>query len=407
MRVSCLQENLAKGLSIVARAVSTRSTLPVLGNILLEAKSGQLRLAATNLEIGINCWISAKVDDEGAITVPARLLLDLINGLPPERVDMEATVRTQTLHIRCNRIDANIKGIDAKDFPLIATISGQGEAEDGAMQIDGSALELEPANLRKMIDQVVFAASTDESRPTFTGVEMTLGDGRLGMVATDGYRLSVRSAGVESNGSAFTGTVVVPARSLGEVARICSDGDPARKVTMMIPEGNRNQILFQVWGNNETRGSFHRVELVSQLIDARFPDYRAIIPKARETRTVVDTAALLKAVKLASLFARDNANIVNIAIQPGEAAGGEGGVLKLTAASAEMGDNENQIDAMVEGVDLAIAFNAKYLIDMLSQIDQPQVLIETTKPTRPGSFRPVGMGEEEFLHVVMPMHPPR
>ena len=176
---------------------------------------------------------------------------------------------------------------------------------------------------------------------------------------------------------------------------------------MMIPEGNRNQILFQVWGNNETKGSFHRVELVSQLIDARFPDYRAIIPKGRESRTVVETAALLKAVKLASLFARDNANIVNLAIQPGDAAGGEGGVLKLTAASAEMGDNENQIDAMVEGVDLAIAFNAKYLIDLLSQIDQPQVLIETTKPTRPGSFRPVGMGEDEFLHVVMPMHPPR
>lgn len=408
MRVSCLQENLAKGLSIVARAVSTRSTLPVLGNILLEAKSGQLRLAATNLEIGINCWISAKVEDEGAITVPARLLSDLVNGLPPERVDMEAVVRTQTLHIRCNRIEANIKGIDAKDFPLIATISGPGEAEDGATQIQGSALELEPAALRKMIDQVVFAASTDESRPTFTGVEITLSDGRLGMVATDGYRLSVRSAAVEQENGAFTGQVVVPARSLAEVARICSDGDPARKVAMLIPDGNRNQILFQVWGNNETRGSFHRVELVSQLIDARFPDYRAIIPKSRETRTVVDTASLLKAVKLASLFARDNANIVNIAIQPGDSSsGGEGGILKLTAASAEMGDNENQIDAMVEGADLAIAFNAKYLIDMLSQVDQPQVLIETTKPTRPGSFRPVGMGEDEFLHVVMPMHPPR
>jgi len=408
VRVSCLQENLAKGLSIVARAVSTRSTLPVLGNILLEAKSGQLRLAATNLEIGINCWISAKVDDEGAITVPARLLSDLVNGLPPERVDMEAVVRTQTLHLRCNRIDANIKGIDAKDFPLIATISGPGEAEDGATHISGTALELEPAALRKMIDQVVFAASTDESRPTFTGVEITLSEGRLGMVATDGYRLSVRSAAVEQEAGAFTGQVVIPARSLGEVARICADGDPARKVAMLIPEGNRNQVLFQVWGNHEARGSFHRVEVVSQLIDARFPDYRAIIPKAKETRTVVDTAALLKAVKLASLFARDNANIVNIAIQPGDgASNGEGGVLKLTAASAEMGDNENQIDAMVEGVELGIAFNAKYLIDMLSQVDQPQVLIETTKPTRPGSFRPVGMGEEEFLHVVMPMHPPR
>ena len=124
MRVSCLQENLAKGLSIVSRAVSTRSTLPVLGNILIEARGSQLRLAATNLEIGINCWIGAKVDDEGAITVPARLLSDFVNSLPPERVEMELSTRTQTLHLRCARIDANLKGIDSSDFPIMPTISG-------------------------------------------------------------------------------------------------------------------------------------------------------------------------------------------------------------------------------------------------------------------------------------------
>ena len=169
----------------------------------------------------------------------------------------------------------------------------------------------------------------------------------------------------------------------------------------------RNQILFQIWGKNleGKAGSFHRVELASQLIDARFPDYRAIIPKTHTTRTVVDTAALLKAVRVANLFARDNANIIRVRIDPSDGAGN--GHMSLTATSAEMGDNINEIDAMVEGQDLEIAFNAKYLIDVLSQIDQPQVVIETTQPTRPGTIRPVGMGEEEFLHVVMPMHPPR
>ncbi len=408
MRVSCLQENLAKGLSIVSRAVSTRSTLPVLGNILIEARGNQLRLAATNLEIGINCWIGAKVDDEGAITVPARLLSDFVNSLPPERVEMELSTRTQTLHLRCARIDANLKGIDSTDFPIMPTISGDNDADDAATQVAGMAIELEPTGLRKMIDQVIFAAASDESRPTLAGVEVTFKDGLIRMAATDGYRLSVRSARIEGTAPS-DGTVIVPSRSLGELGRISADGDEAHKIIALIPEENRNQILFQVWGKPDTRGGFHRVELVSQLIDARFPDYRAIIPKKHETRTVVDTAAFLKAVRVASLFARDNANIVRVKISggAGEANGAGNGQMQLMAASAEMGDNATVIDAMVEGPDLEISFNAKYLIDVLSQIELSQVLLETTQPTRPGKIYPVGMGEDEFLHVVMPMHSPR
>lgn len=405
VRVSCLQENLAKGLSIVSRAVSSRSTLPVLGNILLEARGSQLRLAATNLEIGINCWVGAKVEDEGAITVPARLLGDFVSSLPPERIDMELSTRTQTLHLRCARIEANMKGIDASDFPLIPTISGAEDAEDAATQVTGSLMELEAAGLRKMIDQVVFAAASDESRPMLTGVEVTFRDGTIRMAATDGYRLSVRSTRVESSAMPADTTVIIPARSLSELGRISGDGDEGRKINVLLPEQTRNQVLFQVWGKSDAKGGFHRVELVSQLIDARFPDYRAIIPKTHTTRTVTDTAALLKAVRVASLFARDNANIVRMEIVSANGSGG--GQIKMTAASTEMGDNVNEIDAMVEGSGLEIAFNARYLIDVLSQIDQPQVVIETTQPTRPGTIRPVGMGEDEFLHVVMPMHPPR
>ena len=404
VRVSCLQENLAKGLSIVSRAVSTRSTLPVLGNILLEARGNQLRLAATNLEIGINCWIGAKVEDEGAITVPARLLSDFVNSLPPERVEMELATRTQTLHLRCARIDANLKGIDSTDFPIMPTMSGAGDAEDAATQVAGTAIELEPVGLRKMIDQVIFAAATDESRPTLAGVEVTFKDGLIRMAATDGYRLSVRSARIEG-ATPSDGTVIVPSKSLGELGRISGDGDEARKIVALIPEQNRNQILFQVWGKPDTRGGFHRVELVSQLIDARFPDYRAIIPKKHDTRTVVDTAALLKAVRVASLFARDNANIVRVKITGGN--GKDGGQVQLMAQSAEMGDNATEIDAMVEGPDLEISFNAKYLIDVLSQIELGQVLLETTVATRPGKIYPVGVGEDQFLHVQMPMHSPR
>jgi len=404
VKVSCFQENLAKGLSIVGRAVSSRSTLPVLGNILLEAKDNQLRLAATNLEIGINCWIGARVDDEGAVTVPARLLAEFVNSLPAERIDLELSVRTQTLHLQCARYEANIKGIDAAEFPIIPTVDNGEGPEETAVVLEGSTIALETAGLRKMIDQVVFAAATDESRPTLTGVEVSFKGDRLAMAATDGYRLSVRSVELDQP-FAEDITVIVPARSLGELGRVITDANDEKPVQVTVTQA-RNQILFRVWGKGtESRGAFHQVDLVSQLIDARFPDYRAIIPKNHTTRTVVPTDALLQAVKVAHLFARDNANIVRLGIQPGN---GEGpGTLQLAAVSTEMGDNVNQLDAMVEGGDIEITFNARYLIDVLSQISEPQVVIETTQSNRPGTIRPVGMGTEEFLHVVMPMHPPK
>ncbi len=405
MRVSCLQENLAKGLSIVGRAVSSRSTLPVLGNILIEAKDNQLRLAATNLEIGINCWIGAKVEDEGAITVPARLLADFVNNLPPERIDLELAVRTQTLNLRCARYTATMKGIDASQFPFVARAHGDDDG-DMAETIDGVTIPLEADQLRKMIEQVVYAASTDESRPTLTGVEVRFDPDELRMAATDGYRLSVRSVRLdETVGPNETMTVVVPARSLGELARITADASEAEPVKVIVAQ-SRNQILFQVPGrSDESKGSYQWVELSSQLIDGRFPDYTGIIPKGHDTRTVVETAELLKAVRVAFLFARENNNIIRLTVVPGN---GDGkGQLRLTATSMEMGDSVNDIDAQVDGGEIEIAFNAKYLIDVLSQVEQPQIVLDTTQPTRPGALRPLGVGEEEYLHVIMPMHPNR
>ena len=404
MRVSCFQENLSKGLSIVGRAVSSRSTLPVLGNILLEAKNNQLRLAATNLEIGINCWIGARVDDEGAVTVPSRLLAEFVNSLPPEQIELELSVRSQSLHLRCANFDANIKGIDAQEFPVIPTVDNGAGPEETAEALEGRTIALETAGLTKMIDQVVFAAATDESRPTLTGVEVTFAQERLSLAATDGYRLSVRSMEV---GQAFTEdtSVVVPARHLGELGRIIADADEERPVQVTVTQA-RNQILFRVWGKGaENRGAFHQVDLVSQLIADRFPDYRAIIPKSHNTRTVLGTDALLQAARVAQLFARDNANIVRLKVQPGS----EGGVgnLHLSAISAELGNSENKLDAMVEGDELEIDFDVRFLIAVLSQIDEEQVVLETTQSNRPGTIRPVGIGDDEFLHVVMPMHPPR
>ncbi|MGC8787311.1 MAG: DNA polymerase III subunit beta [Anaerolineae bacterium] len=374
MKVSCLQENLAKGLAIASRAVATRSTLPVLSNILMATDEGRLKLSATNLEIGINCWIGAKVEEDGAITVPARLLTDFVNSLPPDRIDMQLVTRTQTLSLKCAKYEANIKGIDAQEFPLILALS------------EDTGITLEPPTLREMINQVSFAAAVDESRPVLTGVLAELAGTRLTMAAADGFRLSVRHT--ELPGPVpESASVIIPARALQELARISADEENPIRMTIAP---NRSQVFFRMTN----------IDLVSQLVEGNFPDYKQIIPKSYATRTVVDTAEFLKAVKIASFFARDAANIIRLRIMPGEA--GLGGQMTVMATSVELGDNLTELDAAVEGEPIEIAFNAKYLTEVLSVITKPQVALETSAPSSPGVIRPVG--DESFVHVVMPMH---
>ncbi len=305
MRLSILQENLAKGLSIVGRAVSSRSTLPVLGNILLSTDDGRLKLAATNLEVGVSCWLGAQVEDDGAITLPARLLTEWVGSVPAEKINLEMVVRTMSVNLKCARFESNIKGIDASEFPLIPTADGE------------RSLGLPPATLRKIIDQVAFAAADakDTSRPSLTGVLARFEGDRLTLAATDGYRLSVRRTILPMPAPADH-SVIIPARSLQEVSRISGECDPDQPVELAVAAA-RNQILFRMKGRGEgEKGAFHQVDLVSQLIDAKFPDYNAIIPKNYTTRTVIDTAAFQRALKVASLFARDASDRCHVPGRP-------------------------------------------------------------------------------------------
>jgi DNA polymerase-3 subunit beta len=373
MKVSCLQENLSRGLSLVARAVATRSTLPVLGNVLLATDHGQLRLSATNLELGISCWIGAKVDEEGAITVPARTFVDLVNALPNDTVSMELAVRTLTLNVRCAAFNNDIKCIDAQEFPPFPTV----EAENG--------LTLNVDDLRQMISQVVLAASTDDARPVLTGVLLEMSGNTMTLAAADGFRLSVRTAQLAEKVPA--GKAIVPARALAELGRILSDGEET--VTMTLPP-NRGQVIFRS----------KNVELVSQLIDGTFPDYRSIIPTSYTTRSVLSTGAFLKACKAADIFAREAAHSARLHIAPGSQL--EPGKVEITATAAETGSNETMVDATVDGSAIDIAFNVRFLVEVLNVIDTPNVAMETNSTSSPGVIKPVG--REDFLHVVMPMH---
>ncbi len=374
MKVSCLQENLAKGLGVVSRAVSTRSTLPVLGNVLLATDNGRLKLSATNLEIVITCWIGAKVEEEGAITIPARTFNDLVGALPQDRVELILNQTTQTLHVSCLRTQANIKGIDAQEFPLVPEPDNE------------NRIRVEADVFKQMINQVAFAAALDDARPTLTGVSTSFQGSQITMAATDGFRLSVRSAHIPSLvEEPFS--VIIPARALMEVARIISDD--AEAVFISLP-GGRNQIIFDM----------DSMLLVSQLIDGNFPDYTPIIPKKRNTRTVVSTADFRKACKTADIFARESSHTARVSIEPGDEI--TPAYATIAATSAETGDNVAQIDASVEGNPVEIAFNVKYMTDVLNVIDTPQVALETTTAMEPGVIKPVG--DNDFVHIIMPMH---
>jgi DNA polymerase-3 subunit beta len=374
MQVSCLQDNLARGLNIVNAAVGSRTALPVLSNVLLTTDNGRLRLAATDTNMGIKVWIGASVDEDGAITVPARTLKDLVNTLSPERVDLEAAVRTQALHLACGAATAQIKGIDAAEFPIMP------EPSD-----DDDRIAIPAGVLRESIRMVAFAAARDDTRPILTGVLITYEDDVLTLAAADGFRLSVREIPIEMEyGGSFQ--IVVPAKALQEVERIIDEQDEF--VYLSIPK-DQAQVIF----------SMTSVDVDSRTIDGAFPDFHAIIPRDTPTRTVVDTADFLRAVQRADIFAREANNLVRVSIEPQE---GMAGVVRVRAASNETGENEGIVDASIEGNEVEIAFNARYMIEALKVITQPQIEISTSVSDRPGLIRPID--DSTYSHVIMPMH---
>jgi DNA polymerase III subunit beta len=374
MRVTVLQENLAHGLSIVSRAVSPRSTLPVLANVLVATDEGRLRLSATNLELGITCWIGAKIIEEGSTTVPARTFTDLIATLPSDQVEMALNVRNQKLNVRCGSSNTDINCIDSQEFPPMPIP----DLSDG--------IPINVVELKEMIQQVAFAASSDEARPVLTGVLLTAQGNQLTLQAADGFRLSIRKAEL-SESLPRPIKAIIPARALSELARIASDSETT--VTMLIPS-NRGQVIFHM----------KDVELVSQLIDGSYPDLEQVIPRTHQTRTIISTPAILKACKQAEIFAREGTHIARIQITPG--ADQQPGTVEISGQSEETGFNQTVIDANIEGTPLLIAFNVRFLREVLDVIKTPNVILETNIETTPGVFRPAG--EDNFLHVIMPMH---
>ena len=373
MKLSCLQENLNKGLNIVGRAVATRTTLPITNNVLLATEDGRLKLVATNLEMAISCWIGAKIEDEGTITIPARLLTEFVSSLPNGTIDFQLSPQTKTLGLKCARFEARISGVDAKDFPPIPSVD------------EGIKTTVEVDALRQGINKVVFAAAVEESRPVLTGVSAQFENNSLILAAADGFRLAVYELPITTPVEQKT-EVIIPARTLAELNRLISDNEEPVSITL---NPNKSQILFQM----------ESINLVSQLIQGSFPNYSQLIPQSYTTRVIVNVSDFLQATRTASIFARDGSGIVRLMITPGGEA--NPGKLSVSARSEEIGDDVGEIDATVEGDEAKIAFNGKYLSDVLGVLHESQVALEITNASSPGLIRPVGT--DNYTHVIMPM----
>lgn len=374
MKITCTQEALARGLGIVGRAVAARSPMPITANVLIASEGGRLKLTATNLEtLTLSYWLDAEIEEEGAITVPSRLLSDFVNTLPNDRISLSVAARSRQVRVVCARNEASIGGLDADEFPPSPVVK------------DGVDVALEPKALRQAIAQTVFAAATDDSRPVLTGVDTKFEDGLLTLAASDGFRLSVFKMPLD-RAPAEKSEFVIPARALSELSRLLADEE---EPVLLRTNAARTQVLFRL----------QNAELIAQLIQGTFPNFSQLIPPSWSSRTVVDVSDFLRETRIASVFARDGSGIVRLVVTPGE--GVTPGKVVVSARAEEIGDNEGEIDAAVEGEGVKIAFNGKYLQDVLQALDAGQIALETSGPSSQGVFKP--LGADSYVHVIMPM----
>ena len=391
MRITCTQDHLSRGLSTVTRAVGSRPTMPVLANVLLATDGSRLKLSATNLDLGITTWVTANVDEEGTVTVPARLLTDLVNSMPVgQSVELHEEEKTRTLTVKCQQSRAEVRGIDPEEFPPMPTAEDQ------------PTVSIDQALCKELINQVAFGAARDDTRPVLAGVSMELEEAQITLAASDGFRLVMRDATLDQE-IADPVKVIVPARALQELERILGDDEGAVEMTVTT---NRSQVLFRAGD----------VNLVSRLIEGQFPNVRNFIPKSYATKVVVARQPFADAMRRVSLFARESANVVRLEVEAGE--NGDGltpGRLTIEAQAQDLGESHDELDASIEGESTHLAFNAEYLNEFANALaggtvdpdtdkmkDIDEVVVEITGPLSPGVVR--GGGLPEYLHVIMPMH---
>lgn len=361
MKLQVTQENLNRALGSVARVANSRGTLPILSNVLIRTSNNRLSLSATNLDIAITHYIGAKVTKEGSITVPARLMQDFVGSLPEGVIELD--LEETKLHVTTDQYKSVVNGIVADDFPVMPAIEG------------GKQWSLRSGDLKKGLQQVVFAASADETRPVLTGVLLHSDGGKLYAAATDSYRLAEKRLGTTKEDV----QVLVPASALHDLLRVLGDGDEEVRVTH-----DDLQLLFQSGD----------VELVTRLVEGKYPDYRKLIPASFSTTITLKRADLINITKVSSLFARESAGSVTIEVDE------EKQGLSIRSVASQLGENTATASGKVTGSG-SITLNSRYLLDGLNALEGEEVRFGFN-----GKLEPTLLSDpanDDYQHIIMPL----
>jgi len=382
MKISCTQENLNQGLFVTSHIASKSTALPILNNIMIQATANEIKLSATNLEMGILCVIRGKVEAEGELTIPSRLLADYIATLPKERVDLTISPENKdvgglTLTVKCKNHSTKIKGQPAVDFPLIPQIN----------KIDGYIIDY--ANLKQAISQVIFAVSAAETRPEINGVLFNFEKDRLILAATDSYRLAEKTVELNKKSKGKAQKVIVPTKTLQELLRILGSFKDSASLSQL------NEISIYI-SENQIMFVLDNIELISRLVEGQYPDYQQIIPTQSNTVATINTSELIGVTKTASLFARSGIYDINLQLDP------EKKEVIISSANTQLGENISNINAQISGGVNNIIINYRYLLDGLQNINHDQIQLEIIDAGSPCVLRPAKK-DGDYLYIIMPI----
>ena len=368
MKFSCTQENLNRGLGLVSHVTAKNVNLPILHNVLVQAKENGIELAATNLEIGIRVRMRGKVDEQGSFTVPAQVFSSYVGLVSADKVDV--TREDDGIHIHAGNQNTKIKGEEATEFPLIPEIERN------------NPIRISAKELKEALAQTLVAVSHDDSRPELTGVFLVIEGQTVTFAATDSYRLAERTLTVAQE--AQNRSVIVPGVALHELVRVLSD-NVDMEVKMYFSD---SQIMFET----------EDVEITSRLIEGNFPDYKQIIPTEERTKVVLDKDELVKAVKSASLFSKSGIHDVNLQFSPDKQG------VTLTTVNNQVGENVSRVNAEITGDSNDAIFNYRYLLDGVQQIPTQQIAIYLIDSMSPGVLRPYGGSiADAYIYIIMPI----
>jgi len=375
MKVVLNRSDLLKGVSTVQSAVAAKNTMPILANVLLEAKDKKLEFVATDLDMGIRCSVPAEVVEKGSITINAKKLADIVRELPEASVDIEIDENHKIILV-CQKSQFKVHGLPKDDFPILPEVK-----KDKVFKIKGSLLQ-------EMIHKTIFAVSTDETRYVLNGVYFQVEGGKLKMVATDGHRLAYIHKKLEGKGE-DKANVIIPTKTLNELLKAISDSSKSKEGK----EKDEDTIVEVVATDNQIKFTLQGIEIISRLIEGQFPNYEQVIPKDSDKKIEASTSELAAATKRVAILTSEKSNSIRYQIKAGK--------ISISSKTPDMGEAKEEIDVIYKGEEISIAYNAKYVLDVLKNVGTEKVSIELTQPLSPGILRP--SGDADYLCVIMPM----